>query len=401
MYQIIIPTERNHHLQIALEPSTICNFNELQTPYYSSRVLRGWSAQWVPSYVWSHDGLIADPIVVSLFHQLIVIPNSHTLFQVVDGSYMPIQSYCSQASQEYHRYLYPSFHSLKEDSAKANQCEHERITSPNRTLNFILLWHADHSNYWHFTFDIAFRVFYMVSVFPELISRIRLVVVGCNSLSKYQNEILEAILGRKPLIYFSPNSALIESAIYIPPIQTLLARKDWLVSYSRFLSSHLIPNLNEGLDGDAGDSNGFHQQKTLYIQRGKTKNPRALLNESEVIRTLEKQRFSVCDPGVLSVHEQAHLFHSADLVIGPHGSAFVNILYMKPGSGVIEFTNSSYDPFHDFFLSRQLNVLFIRIRQNDGRLQSSDFTSSHRPFRIDVGKVSRALSLMTASNLAQ
>jgi capsular polysaccharide biosynthesis protein len=280
-------------------------------------------------------------------------------------------------------------HSLREDSAKANQFEHARIDSPNNTLNFILLWHMDHANYWHFTFDIAFRLFYFITHFPLLIPRLRLVVVGTNSLSPFQHDLLAAILGSKPKLIFSPVSAIVESALFIPPVQTLLTRKDWLVSYSRVLSSRLTTNLNAGLDNGAVHNSGSSQRQMLYIQRGITKNPRVLLNEQEVIRILKKSGFSICDPGRLTIHDQARLFHSADLVVGPHGSAFTNILYMKPRSCVIEFTNSTYDPFHDFFLARQLDISFTRIRQND----SIANTLCHQPFRVDILKVERAVTL--------
>lgn len=396
MYYTPTATAHNTYVSLAHEHATIYGFADLETPQYSSRVLRDWSAQWVPSYVWSPEGISADPIDVSLFQKLIVIPNSYTLFQVVNGSCLPIQSYSSFASQEYHRRHYPSIHSLQVDSAKASQYEHATVTSDG-TFNFILLWHDDHSNYWHFNFDIAFRLFYFVTLFPRLIPRLNLVVVGTNSISSFQYALLAAILGTTPNLIFSTESSLVEAAIFIPPVQTLLARKDWLAAYSRTLCSRLSLGISSCAYGEAfGINNGPHLQRRLYIQRGKSKNPRELLNESEVISTLQDKSFFVCDPGSLSLDQQAHLFHSADLVVGPHGSAFANILYMKPSSRVIEFTNSTYDPFHDFFLARQLDVSFTRIRQNDLGLHAGVITPSHQPFSIDIGKVKRAVTVSLA-----
>ena len=393
MHKISSPSQLHPCLSIAMETSSICFFDNLKTNQYSSQILRRWSSKWVPPYSWSYKGLIADPIETSLYHQLVVVPNSHTLFRPIDGSHVPVNSYSSFASQEYHRRLYPSQHNLNQDYAKASTAQPKIISAADGSINFILLWHADHFNYWHFTFDIAFRLFYFITLFPEVINRIKLIVVGSSALLAFQYDLLEAIIGRKPVIIFSYGSALVESALFIPPVQTLLPRTDLLTLYSNHLSSCLASRWRKSYCETSNEQKDTFDLQKIYIKRGNIKNPRMLTNEAEVISFLAQMDFTVRDPGILSVIEQAYLFRSADLVVGPHGSAFVNMIFMKPGSSVIELTNSSYDPFHDFLLARQLNISFTRIRQNDCYLNQADESPCHRPFGIDINKVQRAIFL--------
>ena len=48
-----------------------------------------------------------------------------------------------------------------------------------------------------------------------------------------------------------------------------------------------------------------------------------------------------------TVHEQAYIFNHADVILGAHGSAFVNMIFCKPHTKVIEFFGPGYTSMHD------------------------------------------------------
>ena len=78
------------------------------------------------------------------------------------------------------------------------------------------------------------------------------------------------------------------------------------------------------------------QNKLLYVRRGATRNGRQLTNESELENALMQLGFTVIDCSNLSILEQWSIFRQSSLVLGVHGSAFVNILFMHTGSRVVD-----------------------------------------------------------------
>jgi hypothetical protein len=83
---------------------------------------------------------------------------------------------------------------------------------------------------------------------------------------------------------------------------------------------------------------------------------------------------------------------SKDFYLGLHGSAFVNMIFMKPLSHVLELSNSSYDPFHDFFLARQLGIQFIRLCSHTN---SSHSRSIHQSFDDNIRMIERSLASLS------
>ena len=112
----------------------------------------------------------------------------------------------------------------------------------------------------------------------------------------------------------------------------------------------------------------------VYIKRGNSKNGRNIANEDKLIACLSSLGFIVADPGSMSVQEQYDIFSRADVVVGSHGSAFVNMLFMKPSSHVFELTSEAYVPVHDYLLSSVLNLSYhLLVSPSINSLPSSDF----------------------------
>ena len=76
--------------------------------------------------------------------------------------------------------------------------------------------------------------------------------------------------------------------------------------------------------------------KKIYVSRQKAPK-RKISNYMEVERLIEESGFRTIYCEELTFAEQVALFHSCDIVLGVHGAGLTNIMFMKPGSKVIEF----------------------------------------------------------------
>ena len=66
---------------------------------------------------------------------------------------------------------------------------------------------------------------------------------------------------------------------------------------------------------------------------------RQLLNQDEVVKQLEAEGFESVNPGAMSIQEQMQLFAESEFVIGVHGAALTNILFVPTDCRVVELTN--------------------------------------------------------------
>lgn len=106
--------------------------------------------------------------------------------------------------------------------------------------------------------------------------------------------------------------------------------------------------------------------KVLYIAReGKT---RQILNEQELLENLqtvsdqieiEKKYF-----GGLSFTEQVELMSETDIVFGVHGAAFINILFMRPKSGLMEFFSPIFYVAYYESIATKSHIIYSKVKNN-------------------------------------
>lgn len=75
--------------------------------------------------------------------------------------------------------------------------------------------------------------------------------------------------------------------------------------------------------------------KKIYVSRSDAFR-RKVLNEEELMRSLEKRGFQMVIPGKYNVADQSKLFEDAEIIIGPHGLGLVNMLFSNNLKTVIE-----------------------------------------------------------------
>ncbi len=85
----------------------------------------------------------------------------------------------------------------------------------------------------------------------------------------------------------------------------------------------------------------------LYISR-KHAALRRIQNEPALIHLLEEYGLQSVELETLPPQQQAELFQKARCIIGPHGSAFTNLIFADPGYILIEIDHGS-DPQRSFY----------------------------------------------------
>jgi capsular polysaccharide biosynthesis protein len=83
--------------------------------------------------------------------------------------------------------------------------------------------------------------------------------------------------------------------------------------------------------------------KKIYVSRSDAFR-RKVLNEEELMRSLEKRGFQMVIPGKYNVADQSKLFEDAEIIIGPHGLGLVNMLFSNNLKTVIELFTITHAP---------------------------------------------------------
>ena len=66
---------------------------------------------------------------------------------------------------------------------------------------------------------------------------------------------------------------------------------------------------------------------------------RRIPTEPAIRKMLEGYGFEAVNPGSLSFSDQIETFREAHIVVGPHGTAMTNSVFMNPGGAMIEMTH--------------------------------------------------------------
>lgn len=69
---------------------------------------------------------------------------------------------------------------------------------------------------------------------------------------------------------------------------------------------------------------------------------RRVTNEPAIVAMLSRYGFESIEPGSIPFKQQAELFRSADIIVGPHGAALANLIFCRPGTRVLEFFPADY-----------------------------------------------------------
>jgi len=95
---------------------------------------------------------------------------------------------------------------------------------------------------------------------------------------------------------------------------------------------------------------GGHRRR-LYITRSDARS-RKVINENQVIELLSSYGFQCLRCSDLTCDQQAHAFHSAEMIIALHGAALTNLIFCREGTKVLEIFPPRWSPLCYYGLSQ-------------------------------------------------
>ena len=242
---------------------------------------------------------------------------------------------------------------------------------------YVLAHDAWSANYYHWMVDALPR---LLSVRGELSAAILLLPYNCTT--DYHRQTLRALrVGR--IEYLQPDTRYVVPDLMVP---IRLAR---VASYNpavmRELRQMLLTEFPRLPHVDLGER--------IYISRARAPRRKAL-NEAEVRVYLREQGFAVVQLEDYSFAEQASIMARARYLVSVHGAGLTNMLFMQPGSKVLELQMQDDGTNHYYYtLAADLgiNYYYQFCTPNDPTLGVQD-----ADLFVDLAELERSVTQLLA-----
>ncbi|MGH3474235.1 MAG: glycosyltransferase family 61 protein [Aeromicrobium sp.] len=180
-------------------------------------------------------------------------------------------------------------------------------------------------NYYHFLLDVLPRWGILRESLPGL--EPDHLYVPCNT--SYEKELLALTgLDQYDLVATDKHRAVSADHLLVPSMPNPFeVAPTWMVEWIR----HALPPVHTD-----------DKPRLLYVTRGSGRNTRRLIDEANAWPMLERRGFVRIDPGSMSVRDQIDHFAAADVVVGLHGAALTNLVFLKPGARVLNLFAPGY-----------------------------------------------------------
>jgi hypothetical protein len=182
-----------------------------------------------------------------------------------------------------------------------------------------LLAIKDSGVYYHWMLDVLPRLLLLrrCGIVPDYY------ILNGHRQAPFQLATLEMLGVPRSRIVYSSDTLHIQPEKLVVPGFTSGIRARWACD---FLRTGMM--VGQGIEPVQG-------YERIYISREQARK-RKLLNETEALGVLEKRGFRKVTLEALPLREQIRIFASAQIVAGPHGAGFTNLLFSRPGTKVIE-----------------------------------------------------------------
>lgn len=236
-------------------------------------------------------------------------------------------------------------------------------------------------NYHHWMIDLLPRIG-MVKRAGFPISSFDHVIVNTSGRA-YQRETLSALgVREQQIIQAGPSLRLQPDQLVVPSLKStneLMSAED-----VRFLRDHFLPAANK--ERGAG--------RRYFLSR-KDAPSRRLQNEEEVFQFLKPLGFEMLSLSGRTVAEQAELFSQAEILIGPSGAAFANLVFAPAGTRVLELASPSWLTVYHWMISARRGLRHAVVL-GPGKSPPKELSIAGRggDLVVDVSKLSRGLSTL-------
>lgn len=275
---------------------------------------------------------------------------------------------------------------LSEHNGKLSIKHYSKVTNLDVVFSMIGVF----DNIWaHALVEYVPKLGVLENAIKDSAQKITVVVPEYND--KQLKEIVYSILNRYDVnIYqISEGEAIKASALYFMERPTTFTDHETNVSVGDSTVPEVTANfvkreIVEPLQRDV-ELNPLYKKIFLARRGGLGK---GLINGPEVEKFFEDLGFVFVEPHKLSLKEKVAMFMSADYIAGPGGSAFTNLIFCRPGTKAIKFSNFQRQFENLTCLSIQhfgIDVIYLT-----GRDDKSAPNLSHCSYYLPMDKVKKA-----------
>lgn len=153
------------------------------------------------------------------------------------------------------------------------------------------------------------------------------------------------------------------------------------VEVAKFLRENLVLPYTKNLSIDS------KYKKVFLARRGGI--GKGIINGSEIEVFFERRGFVFVEPHKVSLEDKVRIFQSAEVLVGPLGSAFTNLFMCRPGTKVLMFTN--YQRVFENYISMPIQHFGIDVMYLFGYDDKLD-NPAHCSYRISLDVVKNVVN---------
>lgn len=237
-----------------------------------------------------------------------------------------------------------------------------------------------HRHFFHFLFDRLPRLYYLLSRFG--MENTPILVLTNEQLPEFQRDIYRFLARRYPNLSFV---AVPEGERWCLP--TLYLIDDMQGVRRTFLPTDAAEFFRELVTYGYGLTPSSPHRR-LYINRSDARK-RNIRNEAEIWPSFDRHGFESIAAGKLPFRDQVRLFSEAEMIAGPHGAGFSNLLFAPDGAKVLEISNQERVKSVYFLLTKARGQAYRPLVGSRG--------DRNEAFTVDPAAVDAALSALETS----
>ena len=264
-----------------------------------------------------------------------------------------------------------------------------KLRNLNGSVLSLLTGGGGNNNYWHWLFDVLPR-FGLCSrtitlneidyfLLPSLLKKFQRETLDCLNIPKHKRISSEKFRHIKAKELIMTDHPLVTSG---NATKDNLNIHNWIISWLKdnFLNPDII--INKKI------------KNKIYIDRGDTISnhlpQRFISNEDEIKKYLLKNNFIFVKLHETEFREQINLFHNAECIVGLHGAGFVNVVFCKPGTKIIELRSlNTGDTVKNLSKKNDLNYSSIDVESKE--IYKFDYPTEHGSIQIPISSLIKTL----------
>ena len=264
-----------------------------------------------------------------------------------------------------------------------------KLRNLNGSVLSLLTGGGGNNNYWHWLFDVLPR-FGLCSrtinlneidyfLLPSLLKKFQRETLDCLNIPKHKRISSEKFRHIKAKKLIMTDHPLVTSG---NATKDNLNIHNWIISWLKdnFLNPDII--INKKI------------KNKIYIDRSDTISnhlpQRLISNEDEIKKYLLKNNFIFVKLHETKFREQINLFHNAECIVGLHGAGFVNVVFCKPGTKIIELRSlNTGDTIKNLSKKNDLNYSSIDVEAKE--TYKFDYPTQHGNIQIAISSLIKAL----------